>query len=181
MGQLTQTFTEIQDMMNRQMMPFRQDLTGTNSIEITADTEVLWVNNGLGHENTSAPAYFTDRWDSVNNKMTAVTEYDHPTYVVDMGLLFTSDTPNSSGIVTMRIYIDESGTQDFSTDPAIRTYRGDYKTGSSPNTDQGSILGTWYWGEETGYDAKANGVYFTLEFEDTGDLTNPTTVIYNTQ
>lgn len=175
------TQTQFQDMIERQLTPFRQDLSGTNSIAITGGTETLWANNGLGHENTSAPAYMTDRWDAVNNTMMALTEYDHPTYVVDMGFLFTSDTPNTTGVAVIRIYIDESGTQDFGADPVIRTYRTDYVTGSAPNTAQMSVLGTWYWGEELGFDAKMNGVYFTVTFEDSGDITGPTTVIYNTQ
>jgi len=178
MGQLTQTFAEVQDMMDRQMTPFRQDIVGTNSIEITGGTETLWVNNGLARNAVSAPAYMTDRWSTSNSKMTAITEYDHPTYVSDTGLIFTPDTPNSKGLVTLRIYIDESGTRNFGTDPIIRTYQSDYDSGVTNNV---GVISTWYWGEETGYDAKNNGVYFTVEFEHTGDVTSPSTIIYNTQ
>ena len=178
MGQLTQTFAEVQDMINRNMNPFRQDVVGSNSIEITGGTETLWINNGLGRNAVSAPSYMTDRWSTANSKMTAISEYDHPTYVADMGLTFTPDTPNSKGIATLRIYIDESGTRNFATDPLIRTYQSDYDTSV---TTSGNIITTWYWGDETGFDAKNNGIYFTITFDHTGDVTNPSTVIYNTQ
>tara|TARA_Y100000310_G_scaffold303578_1_gene342052 strand:- start:726 stop:1262 length:537 start_codon:yes stop_codon:yes gene_type:complete len=178
MGQLTQTFEEVQDMMDRNMAPFRQDIVGSNTISIaSADTEYLYVNNGATRNAVSSPSYMTDRWDTTNNKMTAITEYDHPTYVGDIGFVWTPDASNE-GTYFIRVYIDESGTRNFATDPIIRTYTGAYKGASA--TPRNTIT-TWYWGDETGYDAKNNGVYYTIEFEHTGDVTAPSTVIYNTQ
>ena len=54
-------------------------------------------------------------------------------------------------------------------DPTIR----------SPNPK--NVLATWYWGSEVGYDAKNDGVYFTVEFEHDGAITAPSLTIYNTQ
>ena len=178
MGQLTLTTAEIQDMLNRNMTPFRQDVTGSNSISIAvADTEYLFANNGATRNAVSSPAYMTDRWDTTNYKMTAVSEYDHPTYVGDIGFIWTPDA-SSEGHYHIRVYIDESGTRNFATDPLIRTYTGTYKGAAA---EPRNTIATWYWGDETGYDAKNNGVYFTVEFEHTGDITSPSTVIYNTQ
>ncbi len=177
MGQLTQTFTQVQHMMDRMMTPFRQDVVGDNSIEITGGAEALLAVDGDARNNSTGPAYFTDRWDTTNNKMTAVTEYDGPTYVADIGLVWAPDSSNA-GTLTIRVYIDTSGTRNFATDPLIRSYTKSYKGSADLPINE---LATWYWGEEAGYDAKNDGVYFTVEFEHNGDVTSPSLIIYNTQ
>jgi len=171
------TKTQVDDMMDRGLNPFRQDVVGSNTIAISAGVETLFVNNGLARNETSGPTYMVDRYDAVNNKMTAVSEYDSPTYVGDIGLVWTP-TASAEGLAVVRVYIDTSGTQDFSTDPEIRTYQLSYKGALALTRN---IVATWYWGEEAGYDAKNDGVYFTLEFEHAGNVTNPSTVFYNTQ
>jgi len=171
MGQLTQTFTQVQHMMDRMMTPFRQDVVGNNSISITADTEARLVINGLARNDVSGPAYMTDRWDTTNNKMTAISEYDHPTYVGDVGLNWVP-AGSSAGTLTIRVYIDDASPK------LIRTYTKSYKGASALPLNE---ITTWYWGADTGYDAKNDGIYFTLEFEHNGTVTNPSVVIYNTQ
>jgi len=164
------TQTQFEDMMARNLTPFRQDVVGDNSIEITADTEARYVVDGDTRNSSTGPAYFTDRWDTTNNKMTAITEYDGPTYVADLGFVWTPDSSNA-GTMTIRVYIDDASPK------LIRTYTMSYKGASvTVNT-----LATWYWGSETGYDAKNDGIYFTLEFEHDGDVTAPSVIIYNTQ
>ena len=174
-GQFTQT--QVDDMIERGLTPFRQDVVGSNSIAISANTETLFVSNGAARNDVTGPAYMTDRWDTTNNKMTAISEYDHPTYVGDIGIVWTPDA-SSDGTAVVRVYIDDSGTRDFSTDPQIREYTFSYKGASAISRN---IVATWYWGTDVGYDAKNDGVYFTLEFEHNGDITNPSVVIYNTQ
>ena len=171
------TKTQVDNMIERSLTPFRQDVTGSNTISISAATETLFVNNGATRNAVSGPDYMTDRWDTTNNKMTASSEYDSPTYVGDIGLVWTPSA-SSEGVAIVRVYIDTSGTQDFSTDPQIREYTFNYKGASAISRN---IVATWYWGEETGYDAKNDGVYFTIEFEHAGSITSPSTVIYNTQ
>ena len=171
------TKTQVDNMMDRCLNPFRQDVVGDNSISVSAATETQIVINGESRNVSHGPDYFTDRWDTTNSKMTAVDEYDSPTYVADIGFVWTPDA-SSEGIAIIRLYIDTSGTQDFSTDPEIRSYTFSYK-GSSAIAK--NILATWYWGTEAGYDAKNDGVYFTIEFEHAGTITEPSSVIYNTQ
>jgi len=171
------TQTQFQDMMERQLTPFRQDVAGDNSISISAGVETLFVNNANARNSVSAPAYMTDRYDTVSNKMTASSEYDGPTYVGDLGVIWTP-TASSEGEALVRLYIDTSGTRDFSTDPLIRTYTFNYKGASAIPRN---AVTTWYWGEEAGYDAKNDGVYFTLEFAHAGTITSPSCVYYNTQ
>lgn len=153
---------------------YKQSIQGDNTIAITAGTEVLFVNNAAIDNEVVAPNYITSRWDIANSKIALPEELDAPTYVVDMASLFTPTAVNE-GSATMRIYIDESGTRNFATDPLIRTYNSRYK-----GTDLVSIVGTWFLGSEVGYDAKNNGVYFTLEFENAGTISNPYHVIYRT-
>jgi hypothetical protein len=171
MGQLTQTFTEIQNMVDRNMMPFKQDVAGTNSIAIEASTPTRFAVNGLARNVSEGPAYMTDRWDTVSNKMTAITEYDSPVYVANLSFIWTPDA-SSAGDFVVRLYIDDT------TPKLISTYSASYKGAVAIPKN---ILATWYWGSEAGYDAKNDGIYFEVEFEHAGDLTSPALTIYNTQ
>lgn len=168
------TASEIERIIDGRYNNFKQALQGDNTIAISANTEVLFVNNGAISNEVTAPTYITSRWSTTNSKISFSEELDAPTYVVDIAPLFTPTAVNE-GSATMRIYIDESGTRDFSTDPLIRTYNSRYK-----GTDLVSIVGTWFLGAEVGFDAKNNGVYFTLEFENAGTLSLPYHVIYRT-
>lgn len=165
------TKKQVDDMVDRCLHPFRQDVVGDNSITITADTEVLFAVNGNSRNETSGPTYMTDRWDTTNSKMTAASEYDGPTYVGDIGFVWTPGA-ESEGVGKIRAYIDDASPK------LIRTYNFSYKGATA---DPFNIVATWYWGEEAGYDAKNDGVYFTIEFGHNGSVTSPSIVIYNTQ
>ena len=165
------TQTQFQNMMDRQLNPFRQDVIGDDTINILAGQETKILVNGNTRNEAQGPAYMTDRWNTVTSIMTATTEYDSPVYVADVGFIWTPSA-SSEGRFLVRVYINDS------TPKLIRTYRGDYKGASAIPRN---ILATWYWGTETGYDAKNDGVYFTVEFEHNGTITAPSVVIYNTQ
>ena len=172
--QLNFTAAEIDNLLDGRYNSFRESVQGDNSISLSANTETLYVNNGNTFVESTAPTYITSRWDTTNNKIAFPEEYDHPTYVVDMTPLFTPSA-GSEGSVILRLYIDGSGTKDFSTDPVIRTYVSRQK-----GTGLFSIVGTWFLGTATGFDAKNNGVYFTIETENPGTLTNIFHTIYRT-
>lgn len=174
MGNLKFTTAEIEKILDGRLNSFKQSVNGNNTIAISANTEVLFVNNGAVINNTTAPTYITSRWNVTNSKIAIPEELDAPTYVVDMASTFTPTSVNE-GTAIMKIYIDESGTRDFTTDPLIRTYHSRYK-----GTDLVSVVGTWFLGSGTGYDAKNNGIYFTMEFENAGTLSSPYHVIYRT-
>lgn len=171
MGQLTQTFQEVQDMMNRNMTPFRQDIVGDDTINILTNTETKILINGNARNDVQAPSYMTDRWDTVTSIMKATAEYDHPTYVGDIGFIWTPSA-SSDGIGKVRVYINDASPK------LIRTYSFEYKGATA---DPFNIVSTWYWGTDAGYDAKNDGIYFTIEFEHAGTVTSPSVVIYNTQ
>lgn len=165
------TQTQFQDMMERNLMPFKQDITGTNSIAISAGVEELFVNNGLARNSSESPAYMTDRWNTTTNIMTAITEYDSPVYVANMSFIWTP-TASSEGIAYIRVYINDTVPK------LLSTYQVSYKGAVAIPKN---IISTWYWGSEVGYDAKNDGVYFTVEFEHGGTITVPSLTIYNTQ
>jgi hypothetical protein len=165
------TQTQFNDMMDRNLNPFRQDVVGDDTINILADTPTKLLVNGNTRNDAKAPAYMTDRWNTTTSIMKATTEYDHPVYVGDIGFVWTP-TVGSEGTFYVRVYINDA------TPKLIRTYEGSYKGDSAVPKN---ILATWYWGDDTGYDAKNDGVYFVLEFEHSGTVTAPSIVIYNTQ
>lgn len=165
------TQTEMQDMAARSLKPFKQDIVGTNTISISVGVEVPFVVNGLSRNFSEGPAYFTDRYDPVTNTMKAITEYGRPVYSADVGFRWTPDASNE-GVALVRIYINDASPK------LIKTYRLLYKGASTTpevvNTD-------WYWGDDPGYDAKNDGIYFTIEFEHAGTITYPSLLFYNTQ
>lgn len=178
MGDLKFTTATIESVIDGRLNSFRQDISDNNiptPPSVTGGQEFVLVNNGANHNTVGSPAYITSRWDVVDNKIAFPEELDAPTYVVEMGFLFTP-SGGSEGSVVLRVYIDTSGTQDFATDPLIRTVPQSYKGATSI----AGLLTTWYLGEESGYDAKNDGVYFTLEFSTDGEISNKSMVIYRT-
>ncbi len=165
------TKTQVDDMIDRCLNPFRQDVIGNDTINILANSETKILVNGAVRNDTSGPAYMTDRWDTITSIMKATSEYDSPTYVGDIGFVWTP-TAQSEGVAKIRAYINDASPK------LIRTYSIPYKGDSA---DPVNVVATWYWGTDAGYDAKNDGVYFTIEFEHTGTVTSPSVVIYNTQ
>ena len=176
--ELTQSLVE--KILDGRHNSFRQaiqdDHVAGDSIAVTSDTEMLLTNNGLGVAgSTTAPDYITDRWDATNSKIALPDELDSPTYVNDISFTFDPNTA-SAGTITLKLYVDESGARTFATDPLIRTYASSYKS----LTEAVSMITTWFLGDSTGYDAKNNGVYFTVEFSDSGILYGTYFNIYRT-
>ena len=165
------TKTQVDDMLDRCLNPFRQDVIGDDTINILVNSETKLLVNGNTRNAVQAPTYMTDRWNTTTSIMKAITEYDHPTYVADLGFVWTPSA-SSEGIAKVRVYINDAVPK------LIRTYTQAYKGDSALPIN---TLVTWYWGEEAGYDAKNDGVYFTIEFEHAGTVTAPSAVIYNTQ
>jgi hypothetical protein len=166
MGQVSFTTAEIEKLLDGRYNTFRQDVSDVASQTITnSNTEYKLTNDGSTRNDVTAPAYITSRWDTTNDKIAFPEELDHPTYVGDISFTFTPDTA-SSGVGVLRLYIDDSGTQNFAADPVIRTYTFDYKGAVSVN-----VITTWYLGTE---------VYYTVEFDDSGAVTNKGAVIYRT-
>jgi hypothetical protein len=170
------TKTQVDNMLDRNLNPFRQDVVdGTHTVgspqAIVANTPVRFSVDGSVRNSAHGPTYFTDRWDTVNNKMTAVTEYDGPVYVADLAWTFDPSSA-STGNVTITVWIDDTTPKKIGT--VTKTFKG-----PSASAD-GAVL-TWYWGDEAGFDAKNDGVYFEIEFDDSGSLYDKSIVIYNTQ
>lgn len=174
------TQTEVDNIVDGRMNSFRQgvgDSTYTvgSPLALVAGVEVLLTNDALAVNDVTSPDYIASRWDELTSKLAMPDEYDAPTYVND--LQFTYDpSVAAAGKILIRVYIDESGTRDFSTDPLIRTYTADYKAAA----EQVGAVTTWYFGDTTGFDAKNNGVYFTVEAEANGSLYGAFFSLYRT-
>ena len=165
------TQSEIDNVIGGRYHSFIQDVVDTGTAEaILANTETKITIDAVNRNFIIAPDYMTDRWDTTDNKMTFVTEMNTPTYVADLGFTFTP-TVGASGTCTVKVYID-----DPTTPKLIRTVTHTYK--SSPERFN-SIL-TWYLGSGAGYDAKNDGIYFTMEFTGAGSVTDKSVVIYHT-
>lgn len=180
MGQIKFTTAEVEQILDGRMHSFVQDVadnahTSGSPQAITAETEYLFTNNALGRNVAVAPTYISSRWDAANSKVAFPDEHNTPTYVADIAMSFNPSV-SSQGLATLRVYIDTSGARNFATDPLIRSYVTDYKG----IAESMSTIATWYLGEETGYDAKNDGVYFTVEFSTAGDLYNKNLVVYRT-
>lgn len=175
MGQIKQTTQQAEDALDAILNRFRQDIgdsahTVGSPQAIVAGTEYRVTNDTLGRNAVISPTYMTDRWDATNNKIAVPSEYDEPMYVLDFG--FTFDPASASdGTATLRVYIDDA------TPKLIKTYRTPFK---GPAAEQLNFIATWYFGTEAGYDAKNDGIYFTLEFDAAGDLYDKSMTIYRT-
>lgn len=174
MGKVKFTTAEIEKVLDGRYNSFRQDaVDGEHTVgspqAISASTPVRYSVDGAVRNDTTSPTHITDRWDVVNDKITMATALDHPVYVAQFA--FTYD-PNAAaaGIVTIRTYIDDTVPK------LINTNSTDYKSVTSVE----GMLVTWYFGEDTGYDAKNDGVYFEIEFSAAGSLYGKAITIYRT-
>ena len=174
MGVLTFTTSQVEAILDGRMNSFRQDISDSahtvgSPQTVLADTEYKITIDALTRNVVTAPAYITSRWDAVNSKVAFPEELDSPTYVCDLSFTFAPNVA-AAGVGAVRVYIDDA------TPKLIREYTFGYK--SDPMSV--NMLLTWYLGEETGYDAKNDGVYFAVEFDVAGTLYNKGAVIYRT-
>ena len=174
MGVLTFTTAEVEKVLDGRYNSFRQDVvdgehTSGDPQAISAGTPVRYTVDGATRNNTTAPTHITDRWDTTNNKITMATALDHPVYVAQFAFTF-DPTVEAAGVVTLRTYIDDASPK------LINTLSTDYKSVTAVE----GILVTWYFGEDAGYDAKNDGVYFEIEFSGAGDLYGKSITIYRT-
>ena len=154
---------------------FRQDIAdATHTVgspqAIAANTPYRLTIDAALRNDTNAPNYITSRWDATNNKIAFPEELDKPTYVGDISMIF-DPTAAAAGKGILRAYID-----DATTPKLIRNYSFNYK--AVPEIV--NIITTWYLGTDVGYDAKNDGVYFEVEFDQAGSLYSKGAVIYRT-
>lgn len=168
------TGQQIQDLLDGQHTPFRQDIQDAtydvaNKISVTGGTPVRLQIDGVNYNDKVAPSYMSgDGWDVVNDKIAFPNEINHPTYVADVGFVF--DSGGGGGVVEISLWVDDTVPK------KIRTYISDY-TNTATTLNQ---IMTWYLGEGIGYDAKNDGVYIELNFDTNGSLWNMGGVFYRT-
>ena len=165
---------DIDKIIDGRLNNFRQDVAdGLHTLgspqAILANTAYRLTIDGAARNDANAPDYISSRWDTTNNKMAFPDELDKPTYVGDISFIF-DPTVSAAGQGVLRVYIDDVAPK------LIRTYSFNYKG----NPETVNIISTWYLGSDAGYDAKNDGVYFEVEFDQAGDLYNKGAVIYRT-
>lgn len=168
------TTAQVEKILDGRLYSFRQDLADSvhtvgSPQPILSLTEYRITNDGLIRNDLVNPAYIVEDWDTVNNKFALPSEIDSPTYVVDMSFTFAPSVGSAGEMIT-RIYIDDTVPK------LIKTARTNY-TGTTAIDD---VLMTWYLGEEAGFDAKNDGVYFTIEFSASGSLYDKSMSIFRT-
>ena len=174
MGTIKFTTAEVEQILDGRMNSFRQDIVDSlhtvgSPQEVLANTEYRITNDALTRNSVVSPTYITDRWDATNNKIALATELDSPVYEVDFAFTF-NPTVAAEGTVITRIYIDDASPK------LIKTAIAKYKQ----TTALDDILMTFYLGTEAGYDAKNDGVYFTIEFSGAGKLYDKSLTIFRT-
>lgn len=168
------TGDELKKVIMGRYYSFRQDIhdsqhTSGSPQAISAGTPVRFTNDTLTRNDVVSPYYITSRWNTTDNKVAFPEEIDSPTYVAEIGFVFDPSVA-AAGDITLTVWIDDDTPKD------IKVYTAKYKAVA----EKQSIIATWYLGDDAGFDAKNDGVYFELEFEGAGDLYNKTLVIYRT-
>jgi len=135
---------------------------------VSATTEYAFENNAA-FENTNFPAHITKLWDTTTNKCYFTEVQDTPMYVARIQFNF-DPTVAAAGFVEVRAYIDDT------TPKLIQTIRIPYKAADS----RMEALFAFYVGSETGYDMKADGLYFTYEADAAGEVYDRGILIYRT-
>lgn len=151
-----------------------QDVVGDNyttssRLSMTAGVEYPFVCNGNVREFKNFPSHITNIWDKVNNKATFAEFEDTPEMVANVSFII-DPLVSAQGVVTVRVYVDETVALEFKSDNKV------FKGSSEKIT---SLL-TFYTGSETGFDVKNKGVKFTVESSANAELFDPSIEIYRT-
>lgn len=169
------TRVEVDKILDGRLHSFIESIADTTHTSvspqaITAGVEYRYTNDKGQINKQIHPDYLEGQtWDSTNNKQTFEDELNTPVYVMDLKFTFDPSV-SASGIVTIKAYIDED--TPFLISSSTAPYKG------SP--EQISKLIDFYIGDDTGYDTKNNGVYFTLTFDANGDLYDKSHKLYRT-
>ena len=167
-GTLTNTTAEVQKSLSAIDYGFVTSLIdGGSTNVISAATPIRFTCDGASRNFVSAAGYITNRWDTVNSKISFSTETDTPVYTAIIGFTFNPDVA-AAGTITITAFIDDD------TPKEIRAYTVPYK--ASPAT--GSVTASWYLGTDAGYDAKNDGVYFEFQASGAGELYGRNLTIY---
>lgn len=173
MGVIKFSTVELENVIDGRYHSFVQDIAdGQHTVgspqAITGGVEYPLTIDALERNAVVSPTYITSRWDAVNDKIAFPEELNTPMYTADISFTF-DPTVSAAGDAIIRAYIDDSITP-----KVIRSISHQYKA----DPESINAILSWYLGEEAGYDAKNDGVYFTVEFEADGVLYNKGAVIY---
>lgn len=161
---LPYTGATIRNILGKATNPFKQDIqdgtyTTSNRYALVAGVPRRFKLDGTLRNVIQNPAYMTNSYDGVTDTFKATTEMDSPFYGGDLSWKWDPTSANPCDIV-IRIWINDAVPK------LIKSY---HQTAVSTLETYNQPI-TWYWGTETGYDAKNDGIYFEIESSIGGEV-----------
>lgn len=174
MGQLNFYTSDIEKILDGRLHSPIQDCVGDNytigsPMTVLANTEYPFECNAATRNYKVFPSHITNIWDETLNVATFEDFLNTPEIVATPSFTF-NPTVSANGNITVRMYINET------VPVLLRTTTTNYKA----IAEEVFSLFTFYAGEESGYDIKNKGVYFTFESEFAGELYDTSIEIYRT-
>lgn len=168
--QLNITGNTLRKLVNYRYTPPSQDIvdgvyTDSSPRSITAGTEykLVFDDTNLAREFTNGFNDYTGittMYDFTNN-VTSYGEFLDTQTVVSLPNCYFQPSSANAGECIIRMYVNED--TPIQMDQAIVGYQG-------LSYEKMGDLFSYYLGSETGYDVKNKGVYFTFEFEHSGNM-----------
>lgn len=170
MAKLDFTAAQVNKAIAYRMTPISEDVvdgvyvTGSERA-IVADTEYRLTFDSANYARHATNGFsgltgITSLYDSTNDVFSYSDVQDTATVMALPNCWFTPSAANA-GECLIRMYVNE--TSPILHDQAIVNYQG------TTSEKMGDIF-MWYLGDETGYQIKSKGVYFTFEFEHNGTM-----------
>lgn len=161
------TNTDCIKALDKAINPFIHDVADATHTSgapqaITAGVEYRFTIDAVARNFRQNPEHLADAgngWDATNNKIAMPDVMNVQSVIGRINMVFDPASA-SEGKVVVRTYIDDATPKLINEEVSL------YK--SIPERVNLEI--SWYTGTETGYDAKSDGVYFTVEFDSNGDL-----------
>lgn len=145
------------------------DYTSASPLSMTAGTEYRFICNGNLRNFKNFPDHITEIWNSTASLATFSEFLDTPEMVSNIQFDFDPDAA-AAGTLTLKIYVNET------VPILLKSYTVSYKA----LADRYTILGTFYIGEEIGFDVKNKGIFYTISSSANGELFDPALEIYRT-
>lgn len=166
--------TEIDMLLDGRYHSPIQDLVGNDytigsRLSMTADNEYTFLCNGSIRNFKSFPDHITNIWNTSTNIATFPDFMNTVEIVANVSFNFAPSAA-AAGILTLTPYVNED------TPIAIKNYTASFKAIDNRYT----ILATFYTGDDTGFDVKNKGVFFTISSSANGEMYNPSIEIYRT-
>lgn len=157
MGQVNFTTDEINKLLDGRYHSPIQDVVGDlwtvgSPLPLLAGTPVEFQCNGNIRNKKILPDHITNIWDTTTNRATFENFLNTPEIVANVSMVI-DPSASSEGYLTVGVWVDEDT-------PILIKSTNIYFKG---DIEKVTALLTFYAGDETGFDVKNKGVFFTIE------------------